>query len=179
MFEENRKIQLTREEIVQKKMRSLLAFGAVLTIVGIFLGAMVAALTFGVARELGEYRLIIQILMIAVFVMLWFTVAAILAIAAMNLYQALCLLQGKYAIETDKIALLELKTETEYRRNVLGKGYHKVRVTNQYVHFETYGKVQSDRHLSQGEECYLLVVQTKKPHVLEFWECNEYEIKGA
>jgi hypothetical protein len=88
-------------------------------------------------------------------------------------------LQGKYALEVDTVDLLELKSEYELRRSVIGRGYRRVLVTNQYVHFAKYGKFKSERTLRQGQECYLLVVLTKKPHILAIWECDEYEIKGA
>ena len=46
-------------------------------------------------------------------------------------------------------------------------------------YFEKYGKVKSNRPLKNGQECYLLVVLTKKPYVRGFWECDIHEIKGV
>lgn len=178
MYDDNRKMQLWREEIVQKNTRDLFARGAVFSIISLFWGALVGLITWGLCDNFASQGLLLKIIGILMLIALGGSVLLMLMIAITLLYQGICMLLGKYTIEVDKVALLELKSEYEMRRSPFGKSYHRVLVTNQYIHFAKYGTLKSKRELRQDQECYLLVLLTKKPRILEFWECDQYEIKG-
>ncbi|MBQ9777602.1 MAG: hypothetical protein IJW22_01630 [Clostridia bacterium] len=178
MYQENRKTQLWHEKIVQENMKKQLSMGGVLALIGLILGGMTALLTWGIGSSMSGNGLFAVVLAIVMLVLFWGADIIMFVGAGILLCQGIYLLQGKYVIEVDTVELLELKSEYERRRNPLGRGYHRVLVTNQYVHFAKYGRYKSDRTLRQGQECYLLVVLTKKPQILAFWECEEYEIKG-
>ncbi len=179
MYDENRKTTLWREEIVQKNKHDLFARGAIFGIISLFLGAIVGFFTWGLCDNFAGQGPLLIISAILMLIALWGSVLLILVLAITLLYQGICMLLGKYTIEVDKVELLELKSEYELRRSPFGKGHHRVLVTNQYVYFAKYGRLKSKRELRQDQECYLLVILTKKPQILEFWECDEYEIKGA
>ena len=178
MYKENEKTTLWREEIVQKNKRDLFARGAIFSIISLLLGVIVGLFTWGLCDNFAGQGPLLIIPAILMLIALWGLVLFMLVLAITLLYQGICMLLGKYTIEVDKVALLELKSEYEQRRNPIGRGYHRVLVTNQYVHFAKYGKLKSKRELRQDQECYLLVLLTKKPQILEFWECDQYEIKG-
>lgn len=179
MYQENRKTQLWREQIVQENMKKQLIGGGIIGLAALILSGFVALLTWGLCSSMsgsGPFVIIWSIVMLS---LLWGVVILLLIGAGALLRDGIYILQGKYVIEVDSVDLLELKSEYEQRRNVFNRGYHRVLVTNQYVHFAKYGKFKSKRELRQDQECYLLVILTKKPQILEFWECDQYEIKGA
>ena len=178
MRRENEKITLWREQIVQENMKKQLLGGGAIGLAALILSGFLALLTWGLCSSAGN-SLFSVIFLIVMLVLLWGGVILALIGAGILICQGIYILQGKYVLEVDTVDLLELKSEYELRRSALGKNYHRVLVTNQYVHFAKYGKFKSERTLRQGQECYLLVVLTKKPHILAFWECDEYEIKGA
>ena len=175
---ENQKITLWREQIVQENMKKQLLGGGAIGLAALILSGFLALLTWGLYSLAGD-SLFSVIFLIVMLVLLWGGVILALIGAGFLICQGIYILQGKYALEVDTVDLLELKSEYELRRSVISRGYRRVLVTNQYVHFAKYGKCKSDRTLCQGQECYLLVILTKKPHILAFWECDQYEIKGA
>ena len=180
MHEQDKKVQLTRTDIVQQHTKDQMvecgktAIGAVALML---FGVLFTAYILNNWGDLSIFNRIVQVPMCAI---LW----ALAAVVGYVLVQyAICWLylhQGKYTMEIDRITLLECKTEEEYTPSRSGRGRGRTEiVTNQYVHFEKYGKVKSNRPLKNGQECYLLVVQTKKPHVRKFWECDIHEIQGV
>ena len=177
MRKEDEKITLWREQIVQKNMKKLLLGGGAIVLAALILSGFLALFTWGLCSLAGN-NLFAVIFAVVMLVLLWGGVVLALIGAGILLCQGIYILQGKYVLEVDTVDLLELKSEYELRRNPISRGYRRVLVTNQYVHFAKYGKFKSDRTLHQGQECYLLVVLTKKPCILEFWECEEYEIKN-
>ena len=178
MHKENEKITLWREKIAQDNMKKQLLSGGLFGLGTLVVGGFVALGTWALCSSMGGNSLLAIILAIFLLVLLWGIVILLLIGAGALLRDGIYILQGKYVIEADTVDLLELKSEHEHRRNPIGRGYHRVLVTNQYVHFAKYGRFKSDRTLRQGQECYLFVVLTKKPQILAFWECDEYEIKG-
>lgn len=179
MYREDQKTQLNRHEIAQKNMRDLMIRGGMISFVGLILIGFTALLTWLMGENWGGPGWLLEILAVLMLISLWGAVIVIVAAGIMTFVQGIFILQGKYAIEVDTVELLELKSEYELRRNPIGKGYHRVLVTNQYIYFAKYGKIKSKRVLRQGQECYLFVVLTKKPCILEFWECEEYKFKGG
>ena len=179
MHKENEKTTLWREQIVQENMKKQLIGGGIIGLAALILSGFVALLTWGLCSSMSGEGPFVIVWAIVMLVLLWGIVILLFIGAGALLRDGIYILQGKYVIEVDAVDLLELKSEYEHRRNVFSKGYHRVLVTNQYVHFAKYGKFKSKRELRQDQECYLLVILTKKPQILEFWECDEYEIKGA
>lgn len=179
MYREDQKTQLNRHEIAQKNMRDMLIRGGIISFVGLILIGFSALLTWVMGDNWGGTGRLLEILGVLMILILWVAVIAIMVAGIMTFVQGILILQGKYAIEVDTVERLELKSEYELRRNPIGRGHHRVLVTNQYIYFAKYGKLKSKRVLRQGQECYLFVLLTKKPSILEFWECEEYEFKGG
>ena len=177
MHKENEKTTLWREQIVQENMKKQLIGGGMIGLAALILSGFVTLLTWGLCSAMSGEGPFVIVWAIVMLVLLWGVVILLLIGAGALLRDGIYILQGKYVIEVDAVDLLELKSEYEQRRNVIGRGYHRVLVTNQYVHFAKYGRLKSTRTLHQGQECYLLVVLAKKPKILAFWECDEYEIK--
>ena len=178
MHKENEKTTLWREQIVQENMKKQLIGGGMIGLGALILSGFVALLTWGLCSAMSGEGPFVIVWAIVMLVLLWGIVILLFIGAGALLRDGIYILQGKYVIEVDAVDLLELKSEYEQRRNVIGRGYHRVLVTNHYVHFAKYGKIKSERTLRQDQECYLLVVLAKKPKILAFWECDEYEIKG-
>lgn len=182
MNQDDRKVILTREDIVyQHKRDQLSECLQILVGTGIFvlLEAMTVWITLANWYDFHWLICVGSVLAIGFFAVM----AVLLAIVTVNRGLRLwCLHSGNYTIEVDRVGLLELKTEEEVHasRSLGGNAIvRRVIVTNQYVYFEKYGKVKSNRPLANGQECYLLVVLTKKPQVLKFWECDIHKIEGV
>lgn len=177
MNEQDRKVILTKSGIVQQSQRDML-LDLLKTIIGevFFVGFCVLITQYQIAHW-QDNNWFVRVVLILIALLFW-AVAVIVALATVqHAIRLLYLKRGKYAIEIDRVGLLKLKTEEEYKSSPSGRGGHTEIVTNQYVYFEKYGMVKSNRPLKNGQECYLLVVKTKKPHVRGFWECDIHEIK--
>jgi len=178
MNEQDKKVVLKKQEIVQQHKRDLLVDLGKMVIAEVFFIAFCVLVTYTMISGWYDHGWLYNVAIVPASALLW----AIAVLVGMALVQQAvrlsCLHSGKYAIEIDRVSLLELKTEEEYHASRSGRGGHTEIVTNQYVYFEKYGKVKSNRSLANGQECYLLVVLAKKPNILAFWECDEYEIKG-
>ncbi len=178
MNQNDRKVILTRTDIVQQHKRDQLSECLqILVGTGIFVLLEALALWITLTNWYDFHWLICvgSVLMIGFFGVMAVLLAIETGKSGIRLW---CLHSGNYAIEIDRVRLLECKTEEEYKVSRNGNGHTEI-VTNQYVYFEKYGKVKSNRPLANGQECYLLVVLTKKPHVRGFWECDIHEIKGV
>ncbi len=178
-MEQDRKVILKRGDIVlQHKKDQLTECGK--TAVG-----AVAMLLFGglftsyLVNNWNDATILSRIVQVPMCVLIWALAVLVCYVFVQYGIRWLYLSKGKYVLEIDRVKLLECKTEEEYRRAPGSRRGHTEIVTNQYVHFEKYGKVKANRPLKNGQECYLLVVLTKKPHVLKFWECDDHEIKGV
>ena len=179
MHEQDKKVKLTRTDIVQQHKHDQLvecgktAIGAVALIL---FGVLFTAYVVNNWGELSIFNRIVEVPMCAI---LWALAAVVCYVLVQLAIRLLYLHQGKCTIEIDRVTLLECKTEEEYHHTPGNRRGRTEIVTNQYVHFEKYGKVKSNRPLYKGQECYLLVVLTKKTHVLKFWECDDHEITGT
>lgn len=178
MYEQDKKVILTKSDVVQQNQRDLLV-DLLKTIVGeVFFVGFCALITWHLVNNWQDHTWFVRIALILMAVVLW-AIAVMVGIATVqHAIRLLYLHRGKYAIEIDRVGLLKLKTEEEFKSSPSGRGGHTEIVTNQYVYFEKYGMVKSNRPLKNGQECYLLVVLTKKPHVIKFWECDIHEITG-
>ena len=179
MHEQDKKVKLTRTDIVQQHTHDQLV-ECLRNFIGLCALAIFSVLFTGyLFSNWSEMLWIVRIMQAVICAFSWLITVLLGYITVQNAIRLLYLRQGKYTLEIDRITLLECKTEEEYQPSPSGRGHGRTEiVTNQYVYFEKYGKVKSNRPLKNGQECYLLVVQTKKPHVRKFWECDDHEIKG-
>ncbi len=181
MYESDKKVILTREDIVEQHKHDQLVECLKNIVAEGFFIAFCVLVTWSTVANCANWfsrMWVVCVVMILLTALFWF-VAVMSAIATVqSVIRLLYLRQGKYAIEIDRVGLLKLKTEKEYKASRSGRGGHTEIVTNQYVYFEKYDMVKSGRPLKSGQECYLLVVLTKKPHVRGFWECDIHEIQG-
>ena len=177
MYEQDKKVILTREDIVAQHKNDLI-LGLLKTVVAeVFFIAICALITSSLITGWQDRTWFARIVFLVMVPLVWFIAALVANTIVQIAIRLRYMNKGKYTIETDRVQLLECKTEEEYHASPNGNGHTEI-VTNQYVYFEKYGKVKSNRPLQNGQECYLLVVQTKKPHVLKFWECDIHEITG-
>ncbi|MBQ7378070.1 MAG: hypothetical protein IJW70_00155 [Clostridia bacterium] len=178
MNEQDKKVILKKQEIVQQHKKDQLTECLKTVVAEVFFLAFCVLVTYTMISGWYDHIWLYNTVMILISVLLWFIAVLVANTAVRRAIFLLCLNNGKYAIEIDRVKLLELKTEEQHTPSRSGRGSGRTEiVTNQYVHFEKYGKVKANRPLKNGQECYLLVVLTKKPHVLKFWECDIHEIK--
>ena len=179
MYENDKKVILTREDIVQQHQHDLLIELLKTIVAEVFFIAFCVLVTWNTVAKWHSRTWFACAVMILIAVILWAVAVMVVAAIRQQCMRLLYMRQGKFTIEIDRVGLLELKTEEEYVSSPGSRGGHTEIVTNQYVFFEKYGKVKSNRPLANGQECYLLVVLTKKPYVRGFWECDIHEIKGV
>ncbi len=179
MYEQDKKVILTREDIVAQHQRDLLVELLKTIVAEVFFIGICVLITCNLINAWHECTWFGRIALLLIVPLLWCIAALVANTIVQTAVRLIYLKKGKYTIEVDRVGLLKLKTEEEYKASPYGRGGHTEIVTNQYVYFEKYGMVKSNRPLANGQECYLLVVLTKKPHVLKFWECDIHEIKGV
>ena len=89
-------------------------------------------------------------------------------------------MSGKYTIEVDRIARMELRSEKNhsYSRSLIAHLNKPDYVTYQYVCFERYGEIRTDKNaeFAQGAEYYVLVALTKNPKIIDYRSCEQYEL---
>ena len=178
MYEQDKKVILTREDIVQQHQRDLLVELLKTIVSEVFFIAFCVLITFNLINGWHDCTWFGRIALLLIVPLVWFIAALVANTIVQTAIRLMYMKQGKYTIEVDRVGLLKLKTEEEYVHSPGSRNGHTEIVTNQYVYFEKYGMVKSNRPLANGQECYLLVVLTKKPHVRGFWECDIHEIKG-
>ncbi|MBQ1232893.1 MAG: hypothetical protein IIX86_05110 [Clostridia bacterium] len=178
MHEQDKKVILTREGIVAQHQRDLLVELLKTIVAEGFLIALSVLVTFNLVNTWYECTWFVRIVLLLMVPLLWFIAVLVAITIVQTAIRLMYMKNGKYTIEIDRVGLLKLKTEEEYVHSPGSRNGHTEIVTNQYVYFEKYGMVKSNRPLANGQECYLLVVQTKKPHVRGFWECDIHEITG-
>ena len=178
MYEQDKKVILTREDIVQQHQRDLLVELLKTIVAEVFFIGICVLITCNLINAWHECTWFGRIALLLIVPLLWCIAALVANTIAQTAIRLMYMKQGKYTIEVDRVGLLKLKTEEEYVHSPGSRNGHTEIVTNQYVYFEKYGMVKSNRPLANGQECYLLVVQTKKPHVRGFWECDIHEITG-
>lgn len=178
MYEQDKKVILTREGIVAQHQRDLLVELLRTIVAEVFFIAISVLITFNLINGWHGHTWFWRIAFLLLVPLMWFIAVLVVNTIVQTAIRLMYMKQGKYAIEVDRVGLLKLKTEEEYVHSPGSRNGHTEIVTNQYVYFEKYGMVKSNRPLANGQECYLLVVQTKKPHVRGFWECDIHEITG-
>ena len=178
MYEQDKKVILTREDIVAQYQRDLLVELLKTIVAQGFFIAFCVLVTWSTVAKWHSRIWLGSAVMILLTVLFWFVAVLVANTIIQTAIRLMYMKQGKYTIEVDRVGLLKLKTEVEYVHAPGSRNGHTEIVTNQYVYFEKYGMVKSNRPLANGQECYLLVVLTKKPHVRGFWECDIHEIKG-
>ena len=178
MYEQDKKVILTREGIVAQHQRDLLVELLKTIVSECFFIAICVLITFNLINGWHDCTWFGRIALLLIVPLVWFIAALVANTIVQTAIRLMYMKQGKYTIEVDRVGLLKLKTEEEYVHSPGSRNGHTEIVTNQYVYFEKYGKAKSNRPLKNGQECYLLVVLTKKPHVLKFWECDIHEITG-
>ena len=179
MHEQDKKVKLTRTDIVAQHQHDLLVELLKTIVAEVFFIAICVLITFNLINGWHDCTWFGRIALLLIVPLVWFIAALVANTIVQTAIRLMYMKQGKYTIEIDRITLLECKTEEEYVHSPGSRNGHTEIVTNQYVYFEKYGKVKSNRPLKNGQECYLLVVQTKKPHVRKFWECDIHEIQGV
>ena len=179
MYEQDKKVILTREGIVAQHQRDLLVELLKTIVAEVFFIAFCALLTWSTVAKWHSRIWLGSAVMILLTVLFWFVAVLVANTIIQTAIRLMYMKKGKYTIEVDRVGLLKLKTEEEYVHAPGSRNGHTEIVTNQYVYFEKYGMVKSNRPLANGQECYLLVVLTKKPYVRGFWECDIHEIKGV
>lgn len=178
MYEQDKKVILTREGIVAQHQRDLLIELLKTIVAECFFIALSVLVTFNLVNGWHGHTWFWRIAFLLLVPLMWFIAVLVVNTIIQTAIRLIYMKNGKYTIEVDRVGLLKLKTEEEYVRSPGSRRGHTEIVTNQYVSFEKYGMVKSNRPLANGQECYLLVVQTKKPHVRGFWECDIHEITG-
>ena len=179
MYEQDKKVILTCEGIVAQHQHDLLIELLKTIVAECFFIAFCVLVTWSTVAKWHSRIWLGSAVMILLTVLFWFVAVLVANTIVQTAIRLMYMKQGKYTIEVDRVGLLKLKTEEEYVHSPGSRNGHTEIVTNQYVYFEKYGMVKSNRPLANGQECYLLVVQTKKPHVRGFWECDIHEIKGV
>ena len=178
-MEQDKKVILTREGIVAQHQRDLLVELLKTIVAEVFFIAISVLVTFNLVNGWHGHTWFWRIAFLLLVPLMWFIAVLVVNTIVQTAIRLIHMKNGKYTIEVDRVGLLKLKTEEEYVHSPGSRNGHTEIVTNQYVYFEKYGMVKSNRPLANGQECYLLVVQTKKPHVRGFWECDIHEITGV
>lgn len=181
MYEKDtRKIPLRRAEYVKQEQRLLFSQGMLFLAMAAIVTAFAAIWTAITAIVYTDAPLVFWLILLALAIALWGFAAYLVCIAIKANLPLLCLLTGKYTIEVDRIARMELRSEKNYRhsRSLIAYLNKPDYVTYQYVCFERYGEVQTDKNaeFAQGAEYYLLVALTKTPKIIAYRSREKYEL---
>lgn len=176
--EEKRKVKQRAEVIKDHKHIALLNVVQTVVILAVLYAML---LSFGIGcifmATLESNGFIVLILLFASFALICFAGCVVATVSlGKDFGQNLAILLDRYTLELDRIELLELKTEAEWVPNALRRGWHRTYVTNQYAYFAKHGKFKTRQTLSQGEEYYVFVALTKKPHIVCVYQADEYLI---
>ena len=181
MYEKDtRKIPLRRAEYVKNEQRNLLSTGALLLAMAVIIAVFAAIWTAITAMVYTDTPLVFWLILLALAIALWGFAAYVVYIAIQANLPLFCLLTGKYTIEVDRIARMELRSEKNHHhsRSLIAYLNKPDYVTYQYVYFERYGEVQTDKNaeFAQGAEYYVLVALTKKPKIIDYRSREKYEL---
>ena len=181
MYEkQTHKIPLRRAEYVKQEQRLLLSQGMLFLAMAAIVTAFAAIWTVITAIVYTDTPLVFWLILLALAIALWGFAAYLVCIAIKANLPLLCLLSGKYTIEVDRIARMELRSEKNYRhsRSLIGKLSKPDYITYQYVDFAKFGTYKTDpgQAFAKDQEFYVLVVPTKTPTILHLWACDEYEL---
>lgn len=181
MYEkQTHKIPLRRAEYVKQEQRLLFSQGMLFLAMAAIVTAFAAIWTAITAIVYTDAPLVFWLILLALAIALWGFAAYLVCFAIKANLPLLCLLSGKYTIEVDRIARMELRSEKNHRhsRSLIAYLNKPDYVTYQYVCFERYGEVQTDKNaeFAQGAEYYLLVALTKTPKIIAYRSREKYEL---
>jgi hypothetical protein len=181
MYEKDtRKIPLRRAEYVKQEQRLLFSQGMLFLAMAVIIAVFAAIWTAITAMVYTDTPLVFWLILLALAIALWGFAAYLVCIAIKANLPLLCLLTGKYTIEVDRIARMELRSEKNHRhsRSLIAYLNKPDYVTYQYVYFERYGEVQTDKNaeFAQGAEYYVLVALTKNPKIIDYRSREKYEL---
>ena len=178
--EESRKIPLNRGELIQNEQRRLLSEGMLFIAMAAIVTAFAAIWTGITAVIYTDTPFVFWLFILALAIALWGFAAYVVYIAIQANLPLLCLLSGKYTIEVDRIARMELRSEKNHRysRSLIDHLNKPDYITYQYVYFERYGEIKTDKNaeFAQGAEYYVLVALTKTPKIIDYRSCEQYEL---
>ena len=181
MYEkQTHKIPLRRAEYVKQEKRLLFSQGMLFLAMAVIIAVFAAIWTGITAAIYTDTPLVFWLFILALAIALWGFAAYLVCIAIKANLPLLCLLSGKYTIEVDRIARMELRSEKNYRRSrsLIAHLNKPDYVTYQYVCFERYGEIRTDKNaeFAQGAEYYVLATLTKKPRIIDVYPLDKYEI---
>ena len=179
MYEKDtRKIPLRRAEYVKQEQRNLLSSGALLLAIAVIIAVFAAIWTGITAVIYTDTPLVFWLIILVLAIALWGFAAYLVYLAIKANLPLLCLLTGKYTIEVDRIARMELRSEKNHRysRSLIAYLNKPDYVTYQYVCFERYGEIRTDKNaeFAQGAEYYVLVALTKNPKIIDYRSREKY-----
>ena len=178
--QESRKIPLGRAEYIKNEQRLLFSQGMLFLAMAAIVTAFAAIWTVITAIVYIDTPFVFWLILLALAIALWGFAAYLVCIAIQANLPLLCLLSGKYTIEVDRIARMELRSEKNHRhsRSLIAYLNKPDYVTYQYVYFERYGEIRTDKNaeFAQGAEYYLLVALTKTPKIIAYRSREKYEL---
>ena len=178
--EESRKIPLNRGELIQNEQRRLLSEGMLFIAMAAIVTAFAAIWTGITAVIYTDTPFVFWLFILALAIALWGFAAYVVYIAIQANLPLFCLLSGKYTIDVDRIARMELRSEKNHRysRSLIAHLNKPDYITYQYVCFERYGEIRTDKNaeFAQGAEYYVLVALTKTPKIIDYRSCEQYEL---
>ena len=178
--QESRKIPLNRAAYIKSEQRRLLSQGMLFLAMAAIITAFAAIWTAIIVIVYTDTPLVFWLFLLALAIALWGFSAYVICLAIKANLPLFCLLTGKYAIEVDHIARMELRSEKNYRhsRSLIAYLNKPDYITYQYVCFERYGEVQTDKNaeFAQGAEYYVLVALTKNPKIIDYRPVEKYEL---
>ena len=178
--QESRKIPLRRAEYIKAEQRRLLSEGALFLAMAAIITIFATIWTVVTAMVYTDAPLVFWLILLALAIALWGFAAYTVYIMVKANLPLLCLFTGKYTIEVDRIARIELRSEKNRRhtRSLIAYLDKPDYVTYQYVRFERYGEVQNDpkTEFAQDAEYYVLVALTKTPAIIDYRPCEKYEL---
>ncbi len=181
MYEtESRKIPLRRTEYIKSEQHELLSSGALLVAIAVIITVFAAIWTALTAMVYTDTPLVFWLILLALAIALWGFAAYTVYIAIKANLPLLCLMTGKYTIEVDRIARIELRSEKNHRysRSLIAYLNKPDYITYQYVYFERYGEIKTDpkAEFAQGDEYYVLVALTKTPTIIDHRSMKKYDL---
>lgn len=181
MYEKDtRKIPLRRAEYIKQEQRLLFSQGMLFLAMAVIIAVFAAIWTGITAVIYTDTPLVFWLIILALAIALWGFAAYVVYIAIQANLPLFCLLTGKYTIEVDRVGRIELRSEKNhsYSRSLIAYLNKPDYVTYQYVYFERYGEITTDKNaeFAQGAEYYVLVALTKAPKIIDYRSCEQYEL---
>ena len=181
MYEkQTHKIPLRRAEYIKQEQRLLFSQGMLFLAMAVIIAVFAAIWTGITAVIYTDTPLVFWLIILALAIALWGFAAYVVYIAIQANLPLFCLLTGKYTIEVDRVGRMELRSEKNHRysHSLIAYLNKPDYVTYQYVYFERYGEIRTDKNaeFAQGAEYYVLVALTKTPNIIDYRSCEQYEL---